>query len=347
MYNLTHSSDLDGMASAAMLVHYFKLPIENVIFINYGGELFGEALRFVERISGSGHILVISDFGASEPAIGSIARSLSSFRRKGNRIIWVDHHPWSNSSVLKMSKLCDVMVVGENKDFCGAELVYRLLCGKSAFGDKLAEITHLADFALKSRSEKMNRLVDKLSYSIKYLGAEGAIDNPKLRELVLELSAGKMESKLVNRAYSVYKKETAPYMRELLDAAEILTINGIRIAVGFGIKLSHQEACMAMMEKLDCDISIYVNKDNGNSSIRSRRDSAGWGIESMQISMKFGGGGHPLASGFSLYGKGYDLEEKGQRQKVTETIRGMCEGLYGKRIMYYNQRTTKRKTIVR
>jgi oligoribonuclease NrnB/cAMP/cGMP phosphodiesterase (DHH superfamily) len=340
IYNLTHISDLDGMASAALLVHYYKIPIGNVIFAHPEGRVHENAMKVLSRIKSKNGALVISDIVMRGRELDKAAKILSSFKKNNNRVFWFDHHSWDGKDVSKLSKICDIMVVGENKDFCGAELVYNFLCKKDSFGDRLVEMAHLSDFALKSKSERTNHLVDKLRYTIEYLNSDNP-ENKKLRELVLQLSRGNAESRLVNGTYSRYIRETRAYISGLLKTARILKVNNVKIAVGFSRKLSHQEACMTMLEKLGCDVSVYIDEGVGHSSVRSIRDKKGWGVESTQIATEFSGGGHPLASGFTLEDSGYNLKSKADQEKIIGKIRKISERMYSNKVRYYNQNTAK------
>ncbi len=328
------------MASAALLVHYYNMPLSNIRFINYGGKLFDDCADFIANIKGAGNVLVISDFGMVDNIIGKIERALIKFKKGGNKIIWLDHHLWSKSSIEKLGKICDFMIVGENRDFCGAELVYRFLCKRTKYGDELTRITHLADFALTSKSKVDNHLIDKIAYGIKYLRTDD-IANKNLLAFVSCLAKGEIDCKIINDAYNKYMKESRPHLRKLLKTAKIIKVNGVKIAVGFGTHISHQEGCMTMLKKLRTDVSIYIGMESGNSSIRSIRDSKSWGVDSVGISNAFLGGGHPLASGFSLEKKGYDLTSKKSQKMIMEKIERISKKLYSKKIKYFQQNTGK------
>ncbi len=340
---MTHGSDLDGIASAALLVHYYGVPLRNIVFINHGGRIYDDALAYIKNIKGGGNLLVISDFGIIPPLYKKMLAAVKKFDRNGNRIIWLDHHPWRDYILKGISRHCSVMVAGENRDFCGAELVYRLLCKRDAYGDRLTRVTHLADFALKSGRKGEDLLVDKMGYAIKYLGNDRA-KNPKLLKLVSAIASGDIDSRFMNGVYKKYRKVADPQLKKLRKDLEIIETNGLRIGVGFGRKISHQEACMMMLEKMKCDIAIYISSETGHSSIRSMRDAGSWGVDSSAIAIALDGGGHPLASGFSLGESGLDLKRKKVQDTVVQNIKKITEGLYGGKIRYYQQDTGKWKT---
>ena len=87
IYNVTHGSDLDGMASAALLVQYYGIPLKNIAFINHGGKIYEEALTFIKNIKGSGNLLIISDFGIIPPLYPTMRDAIRGFKQRGNNII--------------------------------------------------------------------------------------------------------------------------------------------------------------------------------------------------------------------------------------------------------------------
>lgn len=341
IYSLTHAVDLDGMASAALLVRNYGMPISNIMFVDYSGKEFDRAMDSVNRIDGSGNVLVITDFSMTGGNAKSMGGVLSGFRKRGNRIIWLDHHPWDRSMIAKASRYCDIMIVGENPLFCAAELVYRLLCTKDSYSDELARITHLADFWFKSKSKRDNDLVNKIAFGIKHIRSY-ADSEDRLRSFVLELSRGNLHSKAVGDAYKEYISSTRPELKKMLGSCSVMDVNGVRIGVGFGRVLSAQEACMAIIEKLKCDIGIYISTDHMHGSMRSLRDSKTWGVDILKLAESLSGGGHPLAAGFTIEHDGYDVSKVSDRRAVVERIRKTAGMLYKKKVLYFQQSTGKR-----
>ncbi|MCL4379080.1 MAG: DHHA1 domain-containing protein [Candidatus Marsarchaeota archaeon] len=342
LYNITHAADLDGMASAAFLARCHGMPTSNIIFINYGAQDVGRATEKLSGIRGGGNVLVITDFSMTRENSSMIDRALARFRRRGNSIIWLDHHPWPDSMIRKASKYCDLMVVGENTYFCGAELVYHLLCDRDRYGDELARITHLSDFWLKSKSRKDNEAVNAAALGIKQIRSYADWEE-RLRGYVHELSQH-IDSRIILDAYEEYMRMTRPAMESMLKECGIIKSKRVKIGVGFGTMLSAQEACMAIIERLKCDISIYISAESMHGSIRSRRNKGTWGIDILKLAESLNGGGHPLAAGFSVENEGYDLSKAHDRKLVLDRIGKTAERLYGKRIRWFQQSTGRSVT---
>ena len=343
IYSLTHIADLDGMASAALLVRNYGMDIGNIVFVNYGNPEFGNAMDSISGIGGPGNALVITDFSMTEENSAVMNRVLSGFKKKGNMIIWLDHHPWGKSLVAGASGYCDVMIVGENPCFCGAELTYRLLCKKDRYSDELMRITHLSDFWLKSKSKRDNDLVNNIAFGLRHLRSY-ADSEDRMREFVSGLAGGNLYPEVVDNSYKDYMKKTRPVLRGMLKTCSVVRVNGIRIGIGFGRVLSAQEACMAIIERLKCDVGIYVSVESLHGSMRSKRREETWGIDILKLAGSMSGGGHPLAAGFSIEHSGYDLSKAQDRKRVVERIRETAERLYKKSIPYFQQNTGKHVT---
>ncbi len=318
IYNITHGADMDGMGSAALLVRFFKIPLSQVFFADYDGKMLDDNVALIKKIPGRGNLLIISDFGMNERNVQKIRDALHIFKTKGNYVIWLDHHPWTEQEVEQLAPVCDILVNGEI-ELCGTDLVYEMLCPHDKYSDELVRITHAGDFVdtcvfrhkycrLKNGrkfTKPMNEwkvwskgdraLVDKLSHVIKYLGGGDNIANPKLRKFVDVVAHGGLHSKFIDDVNKQYLKETRPYLKKLLKTVVVKDVKGMRVAIGFSTKINNQEACITMQKQFRAPIAIYINEKSGHSSVRSDV-----GIDSSAISRAMHGGGHPQASGFGV-----------------------------------------------
>jgi oligoribonuclease NrnB/cAMP/cGMP phosphodiesterase (DHH superfamily) len=338
LYNITHQKDMDGMASAALLVRYCGMNPKNAFFADYSDEIYLDALANISKINGSGHVLVITDLCLVMDKLSQTIKAFKKFRGKGNSIIWLDHHEWEDKVTRAISKYCDFMLVGENLLFCGAELVYQLFCKHDRTGDRITKITHLCDFWIRSKSSAENKLMDKLSFGIMEIRGKKNW-KPTMRTLISHIAKGDMDCQLINDAYKTYTKKTAKPMREMLDNRSTIKVSRIKIGIGFGTTLSSQDACMALIEKNGNDIGIYVRKTTCAGSIRSVRDANRWGINVLPLAKALNGGGHPLASGIFVGNDGYDLNKKEDRERLVGRIEALAQKTYGKKVPYWQQVT--------
>lgn len=332
VYNVTHSSDIDGLASAALLVRNYGVPLENVFFINYSGRIFEEAVRAIKKIKGSGNVLIITDFGADKSIFEKEVKAIENFKKKGNAILWFDHHPWEAKQTEKMSKYCDVLVNGE-LHLCGAELVQRFLCRKDGFNLELARIAHLADFAIYPK--KYYKLIWNLNYAQKILGKDETAQSGKLRKLVSLIAQGRYSDNYIITAAERYIRRSKPYMDALMKGVHVEKLNGVKLAIGFSEKISSQVACIGMLERFRADVAVYVPIDSGRCSIRckSRIDRKEMvrvgGVDGSKLARALGGGGHPLASGFAIKTGGKRLAAA-EMEKSKDWIIDNARKIYGK-----------------
>ncbi len=321
IYNITHSSDLDGMSSAAFLVRNLSVPIKNIYFTNYGGELFEDTLKFLKGFRKSGSLLIISDYGVNNKTFSRLKDAIASFKLRGNSVMWFDHHLWSDKQVGEMAKHCDLMVVGENPNCCGAELVYRFLCERNKKSDEIARITHLSDFdPVLIKSVKDRRLIDKVGNAIYYLRGHESLENPRLRRLVLHIAEGRLGHRYIMKAAETYYRISEPRLKKVMGSLVKIKCGGVKVSVGFGKKVRHQDITTRMLDD-GADIVIYCAEDSGHSSVRSKA----W-VESSGISFALGGGGHPNASGFTVKKSDFDLSRKSGRGKFIKKIWELLKG---------------------
>ena len=127
IFVISHSSDIDGVGSAALVRAKYGVPSKNMLFTNYSKE----SVEYVEKqMKGrytKGMTLFLADLGVNERIIGNFLRIVDNVKKRSGTVIWFDHHPWTKGSVKKLAGRCDVAIVGENKDYCATEITYKEL----------------------------------------------------------------------------------------------------------------------------------------------------------------------------------------------------------------------------
>lgn len=326
LYNITHAVDIDGMSSAAFLVRYRGMPLENIIFSNYNESRFARMERTVSELRPSGSLIVLSDLNVNAPMLHRYVKMLSHLRRMGNKIVWLDHHPWGDAPVKAISPLCDLIVEGENRERCGAELVYKFLCERDRFGDRLADFAHTADFARPFKSMAQGRRIIRFSQVIKYFNVLGQDrGDSMLRRVVSCLATGDYSSKFIALAQGRYNGIMTRKTQELLGSTRMFRAGGISVAVGFSSKISGSMGCSAMMEKFRPDMALYVDYDplEFSGNIRSTE-----GVDCSILARKLGGGGHPHAAGFSIKRGSYSFSSERSREAFTRKVLKVAERIY-------------------
>jgi oligoribonuclease NrnB/cAMP/cGMP phosphodiesterase (DHH superfamily) len=143
----SHESDLDGLYSAA--IGLMRYPQAMTVFLGYGAENFVKLGNFIysaTRYSSSecGQI-VIADLGLNDDLIETCRKTFSDAILKGWKIMWVDHHPWSQQAIEAVKPLVEVVLDASGKK-CAADLMYETLLPGNTLAAKLASMAHTMDF---------------------------------------------------------------------------------------------------------------------------------------------------------------------------------------------------------
>ena len=329
IYNVTHSRDLDGMASAALITRNYKMKPENIIFFDYGDN-FSDVAKEIAAKHPKKSVFIFSDVGVNRYLIGRYAKFLPRLAKGGNRIVWLDHHQWSNTEINKISKYCSLMVVGENRYYCGSDLVYRTLCKKDVQSDKVAELAHVSDMFLKPKNSAQMAMLKRYAFGLKYYNLKPREKrDKKLRDVVFNLSQGRISNNPINQGYAKYTRIFANAQRRLDKSSRLLLAGNARIALGFSNSLQSTFAGIHLLKRFKADISAYVNTGDkssaaANCSMRSRKG----GFDCLKIALKFGGGGHPQACSFRIRKK-YDFSRKADRERFVREFIKAAEKAYG------------------
>ena len=143
----SHESDLDGLYSAA--IGLMRYPQATTVFLGYGVENFGKLGNFIysaTRYSPSecGQI-VIADLGLNDDLIETCRKTFSDAVLKGWKVMWVDHHPWSQQAIEEVKPFVDIVLDASGRK-CAADLMYETLLPDNILAAKLASMAHTMDF---------------------------------------------------------------------------------------------------------------------------------------------------------------------------------------------------------
>ena len=143
----SHESDLDGLYSAA--IGLMRYPQAMTVFLGYGAENFSKLGNFIysaarDSPSQRGQI-VIADLGLNDDLIETCRKIFSEAVLKGWKIMWVDHHPWSQQAIEAVKPLVEVVLDASGRK-CAADLMYETLLPGNTLAAKLASMAHTMDF---------------------------------------------------------------------------------------------------------------------------------------------------------------------------------------------------------
>ena len=101
-------------------------------------------LQLDTRHRNSGQI-VIADLGLNDDLIETCRKTFSDAVLKGWKIMWVDHHPWSQQAIEAVKPLVEVVLDASGRK-CAADLMYETLLPGNTLAAKLASMAHTMDF---------------------------------------------------------------------------------------------------------------------------------------------------------------------------------------------------------
>jgi len=147
----SHESDLDGLYSAA--IGLLRYPQALTIFLGYGLENFQKLGNFIHsatHYSPERGLIIIADIGLNDDLIETCSQIFSDSVRNGWKIMWVDHHPWSQQAIDAVKPFVEI-VLDASGNSCAADLMYKTLLPDNALAAKLAGMAHTMDFFTKDQ----------------------------------------------------------------------------------------------------------------------------------------------------------------------------------------------------
>jgi len=308
---VTHLKDIDGISSAAIAMNVFGEMLSSVVFSDFEVDAIKGANQILNKLNPENSAVIFADLNFNDSAIELYEEAFRMLKANGNIIIWLDHHTIASKNVKELiEKYADYIIAGENKDYCGAELVAEHMAkplGK--YGDKvakLAKIAHTSDFALHDEDDEKRK---ELSYAIaSYLDTK---DFQELQTSLLKIAEAVAKDpdnydndEFIKERAAFYKEKQKSLKEELGENIHIIDLKGHTIVVGFNFSGSLQtnDGCdylfsAAAASGRKADMALYVKVDRGTGHIRVADAS---NINSVPLAQIFGGNGHPKASAFPI-----------------------------------------------
>jgi oligoribonuclease NrnB/cAMP/cGMP phosphodiesterase (DHH superfamily) len=316
--SISHSEDLDGIAAATLIRMKYGLPADRVMYIDYSTDRLESAGRWVESLATPETTLFITDLSVNDSKAGIYKKIIMSVKSKGGKVIYLDHHPWSETAAKEVAKMCDHATFGEQK-LCASELTAKYLKLKGEGIKRLLHMCHLSDNNIKAKSEAERTMIRRYSMAITYYNTLPEKDkSDKLAWLSDIISKGDMENPIILFDADEFERASKERTMEMLER---LIFVGKNIAVGFADTIQPTYAASLIFRKAGRPIAIYVNTDLCKGSIRST------GIDISGIARSMGGGGHPCAAGFEFSKNRYDLRTERGRSLLIKRIESTAKEL--------------------
>ncbi|MGC8479262.1 MAG: hypothetical protein ACP5M9_01150 [Candidatus Micrarchaeia archaeon] len=318
---ISHIADLDGISSAAIIMRKFNLKKEDLFFADYNKESIN-AIKFeVDKKlkKEKGLSLFITDLGVNDSTKNIFVEMINKVKKNSGKVFWFDHHTWDKSSINNIALLCDVAVVGENTEYCAAEITAKELEINDSFTKKLLKIVHIADFNIKKKDKKTDSIIGSYVLSTTYYSS---MDKKKriniTRKIAESLSKNILLPDFIVADGKLFGDINRKRLKELSKDLEHFH----DIGIGFSKYISTNDGCELVQKETGADIGAYINVDTNKAHLRSKF------LDCSELARSFGGGGHPHASAFEIDKKLYNLKNKKSREQIKKEIFKKAETLY-------------------
>ncbi len=291
IFCMTHA-DFDGISSAALLMRYMRMGPDHVVFGYPQVQDLKPAMESLLSMHPKNSLVIFTDVSVNDDAVQYIISSLASLRRSGNRIAWIDHHPWSEKAVSAMKRACDLLVCGEGNT-CAAERVIEELGTDDDYAMKVKALAHITDFNLTPPKGQEDLILDMVRAITLFKGREGK-DAP-LRKIAELVSRDDMRNGFIVDAAREYVKASELEISKLRHDCASYEVNGYKIGIGYARDIQSTQACAIIEEQLNTEIEVFINLNGYILNMRSRK-----GIDCSALASTLGGGGHPQAAAAKL-----------------------------------------------
>jgi oligoribonuclease NrnB/cAMP/cGMP phosphodiesterase (DHH superfamily) len=267
--HLTHN-DLDAVGSDA--IHRMMYGREGVFTIWCSVNKFSSLFSLVASCDGKGDLISISDIGyhADDEKIAARARS------NNWTVEWRDHHRWREDELGRTGKAVDLLRV--DTAVCATAIVARDLQPANPVAAEVARV--VCDYDLWQHKDPRSAVLGQV--------LQRRVNREHVRDCLV---AGTFTDARIEEQYTDIRREMRAMMRKSLHHATVL---GTKYRIAFAPLYGYpSETAHFIRDELHTDMEVIIGRD-GKFSLRSVPPV------SHLIARRFGGGGHPNASGGSF-----------------------------------------------
>jgi len=262
--HLTHN-DLDAAGSDA--IHRLRYGEVFTIWASVGN--FPFLLSAIAEVKSRGDLLSISDIGYQ----AGIERWLKKARDSGWRVEWRDHHRWEDRETEAVRPLVDLLAI--DTATCATGIAARDLAAGDARAAEIARV--VCDYDLWRNEDQRGTVLGRI------------LSRPGMRDHVRDrLVEGIFTDALIEREYAGILAGMERDIRKSIRNTKIL---GAKYRIAFAPLYGYtNDTAARVRQSFKSEIEVIVSS-SGRFSIRSVP------AISHLIARRFGGGGHPHASG--------------------------------------------------
>ncbi len=283
----SHESDLDGLYSAA--IGLLRYPQAMTIFLGYGVENFQKLGNFIysaTHYSPERGLIIIADLGLNDDLIETCKQIFSDAVRNGWKIMWVDHHPWSQQAIDAVKTLVEIVLDTSGKK-CASDLMYETFLPGSALAAKLAGMAHTMDFFTK------DQYLTPISELIRYYQTFPDFYN-RLSELATKSARGILWDVEMQSDYNDYVRLRDEARSQVFATMRVRPVGRFKVAyVQSSPYLQNSLFSEEVFAKTNADLVMFYST-KGKVSIRRNNDA----ISCRDVAANLPeGGGHAYAAG--------------------------------------------------
>lgn len=283
----SHESDLDGLYSATIgLIRY---PQAMTIFLGYGLENFQKLGNFIysaTHYSPERGLIIIADLGLNDDLIETCKQIFSDAVRNGWKIMWIDHHPWSQQAIDTMKPFIEMVLDSSGKK-CAADLMYETFLPGNILAGKLASMAHTMDFFTK------DQYLTPISELIRYYQTFPNFYE-RLSELARKSANGILWDVEMQSDYNDYSRLRDEAKAQVFATMQVRPVGRFKVAyVQSSPYLQNSLFSEEVFAKTNVDLVMFYSA-KGKVSIRRNNDA----ISCRDIAENLpDGGGHAYAAG--------------------------------------------------
>lgn len=287
----SHESDLDGLYSAA--IGLMRYPQAMTVFLGYGIDNFNKLGNFIHsatRYSSSskevGGKIIIADLGLNDELIETCRKIFSDASSNAWKIMWVDHHPWSDQAIEAVKPFVEIVLDASGRK-CAAELMYETMLPGNKVAEKLASMAHTMDFFTN------NQYLTPISELIRYYQTFPDFYY-RLSDLASKSSKGILWDVEMQNDYNDYVRLREEAKEQVFASIQIREAGRFKIAyIQSSPYLQNSLFSQEVFSKTNTDL-VMLYSTKGKVSIRRNNDA----ISCRSIAANLPeGGGHDYAAG--------------------------------------------------
>ncbi|HEX7031894.1 MAG TPA: hypothetical protein VF172_02730 [Nitrososphaera sp.] len=283
----SHESDLDGLYSATIgLIRY---PQAMTIFLGYGLENFQKLGNFIysaTHYSPERGLITIADLGLNDDLIETCKQIFSDAVRNGWKIMWIDHHPWSQQAIEAVKPFVEIVLDASGKK-CAADLMYETFLPGNILAGKLASMAHTMDFFTK------DQYLTPISELIRYYQTFPNFYE-RLSQLARKSANGILWDTEMQSDYNDYSRLRDEAKAQVFATMQVRSVGRFKVAyVQSSPYLQNSLFSEEVFAKTSADLVMFYSA-KGKVSIRRNNDA----ISCRDVAANLpDGGGHAYAAG--------------------------------------------------